>query len=201
MWQFVLFVPGCIPETLVSPRCTLEMLRSSQQNSVVTPSLVKKLLKPDTPYNFPHLFDMSGMQPSRKLYPKIPPRPNFLPAGVHPIRDYGHPGEATRHDAWTGLGIPEKCIDPLSLVQTGDKKACHVAIFIHSPSFRRDKRGKWMKSRFDKLLCLPYEPGIRGILNFSLLLGLTIAKFCSFFVLRVKSASGGACFNIKFPWR
>ena len=37
----------------------------------------------------------------------------------------------------------------LCLVQTGDKKACHIAVFIHSP----------LLSGRDRLSCLPSEPG------------------------------------------
>ena len=83
-------------ETLVPPPCTPETLVLPGQNLLVTPSLVKKYSNPDTssacvvstPYIFPHLFDMSGVHPNRELYPKIPPRPNFLPfiCQVHPIR-------------------------------------------------------------------------------------------------------------------
>ena len=45
----------------------------------------------------------------------------------------------------------------LCLVQTGDKKACHVAIFIHSPllSRRQDTQFSYSAKHTPIMLCTP----------------------------------------------
>ena len=40
-------------------------------------------------------------------------------------------------------------MEHLSLVKTGDKKACHIAIFIHSPLLSRRQEGRMKNENRD----------------------------------------------------
>ena len=60
--------------------------------------------------------------------------------------------------SFVGFWIGELADAAVSLVQTGDRKASHVAISIHYPLLSPRQENEWTV-RCDKLSCLPSEPG------------------------------------------